>query len=185
MIAALYWTTPCQGYALRIAAQSWRQIDLECRRVGSLETGGILIGHYTKDESTAIVTEALPPTRDSSRGRTWFHRGVAGLRGLLANRWESELRTYYVGEWHYHPASMVEPSGEDLAQMYAVNADPRYQCREPIMIIVGKGLNCGEPPVRAFVFPHGAAFMEFEASDSLGTEPPDSRFTDRPTRRST
>ncbi|NJL02993.1 MAG: hypothetical protein HC910_21390 [Spirulinaceae cyanobacterium SM2_1_0] len=166
MSATLDWITSCQGYALRISAESWRQIDRECTRSGSVETGGILIGHYTKDESTAIVTEALPPPRDSARGRSWFYRGVAGLRGLLAKRWESELRTYYIGEWHYHPASIVEPSGDDLAQMYAVNADPRYQCRAPIMIIVGQGLNFGERPVRAFVFPHGAPFMEFEASDS-------------------
>jgi hypothetical protein len=58
------------------------QIDRECARSGDVETGGVLVGHYTGDESTAVITEALPPLKDSARGRSWFHRGVAGLRGL-------------------------------------------------------------------------------------------------------
>ena len=162
MIATIDSITPCQGYELRIAAESWRQIDRECRRSGSVETGGILIGHYTKDERTALVTEALPPPSDSARGRSWFHRGVAGLRGLLAKRWESEVRTYYVGEWPYHPASIVEPSGDDLTQMHGINADPRYRCREPIMVIVGQAPRGKERPVRAFVFPQGQGHIEFK-----------------------
>jgi integrative and conjugative element protein (TIGR02256 family) len=155
------WITPCRGYALRVTSASWQQIDRECDRSGAIETGGILVGHYTTDEVTAVVTEALPPPKDSARGRSWFHRGVAGLRGLLAKRWENQRRTYYVGEWHYHPASIVEPSGDDLAQMYGINTDPRYRCSEPIMLIVGRARDGDEPPVRAFVFPHGRPFLEF------------------------
>ena len=109
-MATIDWITPCQRYALRIRADSWRQIDQECRCSGSVETGGILVGRYTKDESTAIVTEAPPPPQDSARGRSWFHRGVAGLRGLLAKRWATELRTYYVGEWHYTPRASWNPA---------------------------------------------------------------------------
>lgn len=164
MSATLDWITPCQGYALRIAAESWQQIARECCRFSSVETGGILVGHYTKDESTAFVTEALPPPKDSARGRSWFRRGVAGLRGLLANRWEREPRTYYIGEWHYHPASIVEPSGDDLTQMHAINADRRYRCREPIMVIVG-ALRGQERPARAFVFPLGQRHIEFQRRD--------------------
>ena len=162
MSAPLDWVTPCQGSGLRMAAESWQQIDRECRHSGSVETGGILIGHYTVDESTALVTEALPPPKDSVRGRSWFHRGVAGLRGLLAKRWESELRTYYVGEWHYHPASIVEPSGDGLTQMRGINGGPRYRCREPMMVIVGQAPRGEEPPVRAFVFPQGQRHIEFD-----------------------
>lgn len=162
MSTALQWTTPCQRYALRMAAKSWRQIDQECKRSGVIETGGILVGHYTSDQSTAVVTEALPPPRDSSRGRRWFHRGVAGLRRLLAKRWENATRTYYVGEWHYHPATIVEPSGDDLAQMYSVSGDPRYQCKEPLMLIVGDASEGDERPVRAFIFPQDEKHIELE-----------------------
>ena len=157
------WSTPCHTYSLRIAAKSWRQIDRACTRSDTIETGGILVGHYSVDQTTAFVTEALPPPCDSAGGRTWFRRGVTGLRELLTNRWNSRMRTYYVGEWHYHPANIVEPSGTDLSQMYAINADPRYHCQEPVMIIVGKPAN-DKRPVRAFVFPRGVPFMEFQES---------------------
>jgi hypothetical protein len=166
--ATLDWITPCQGYILRIPYESWLQIDMECRHSGAVETGGILIGHYTRDESTALVTEALPPPKDSAQGRSWFQRGVSGLRGLLAKRWQNDLRTYYIGEWHYHPVNSVEPSEDDLAQMYAINTDSRYRCQEPVMIIVGKALEDGERPVRAFVFPNGEPFLEFVEFASHG-----------------
>ena len=141
-----------------------RQIDRECSRSVSVETGGILVGHYTEDGSTAIVTEPLPPPKDSARGGSWFRRGVAGLRGLLAERWESERRSYYVGEWHYHPAGIVEPSGDDLAQMHSIKADPRYRCLEPIMVIVGQARRGENRPVRAFIFPQDSGHIEFSRS---------------------
>lgn len=168
MIRGHDWITPCRGYALRVTAASRQQIDRECGRSGAIETGGILVGHYTADESMAVVTEALPPPKDSARGRSWFHRGVAGLRGLLAKRWESQVRTYYIGEWHYHPASIVEPSEDDFAQMYSINADPRYNCREPVMLIVGQARNGDERPVRALVFPRGQLHIEFEERTADG-----------------
>lgn len=120
------------------------------------------MGYYTEGGSAAVVTEALPPPEDSSSGRSWFRRGVAGLRGLLKERWESRVRAYYVGEWHYHPASVVEPSIDDLTQMRGINTDPRYRCREPIMLIIGAARNGGERPARAFVFPQGGSDIEFE-----------------------
>ncbi len=80
-------------------------------------------------------------------------------------RWKSEFRTFYIGEWHYHPSRVVKPSVDDMAQMHAINADPLFQCREPVMIIVGQGVNSGERPVRAFVFPSGGSVIEFEEAD--------------------
>ena len=158
------WITPCRRYTLQLAYKHWQQIARECDRSGAIETGGILVGHYTKNASTAIVTEALPAPTDSARGRSWFHRGVVGLRRLLANRWKSKIRTHYIGEWHYHPSSNVAPSRDDLAQMYCINADPRFHCREPVMLIFGQPRDHDERPVRAFIFPHGERYIEFKES---------------------
>lgn len=155
------WITPSGQYALRLTTESWQQIERECDRSSAIETGGVLLGHYTNDRSTAVATEALPPPKDSRRSRSSFHRGVAGLYALLAKRWKGALRTYYIGEWHYHPASIVEPSGEDLAQMHAINRDPRYRCREPIMLIIGQATDSYERSARAFLFPQGEEYVEF------------------------
>jgi hypothetical protein len=156
------WITTCRKYSLQVTASSWQQIDHESFRSGAIETGGILVGHYTNDKSTAVVTEALPPPKDSMSGRSWFHRGISGLRGLLVKRWKQQVRTYYIGEWHYHPVSILEPSGDDLAQMYGISADSRYQCRQPVMIIVGQARRVDKRPIRAFVFPQGEQYIEFK-----------------------
>lgn len=158
------WITTCRRYALQVTVLSWQQIDHESCRSGAIETGGILVGYYTSDNSTAVVTEALPPPKDSVGGWNWFHRGISGLRGLLVKRWKQQVRTYYIGEWHYHPASILDPSGDDLVQMYGISADYRYQCRQPVMIIAGQARRSDKRPIRAFVFPQGEQYIEFKES---------------------
>ena len=66
MSQSQYWITPCQRYTLCLTAASWKQIDYECSQSKTIETGGILVGHYSADSSTVIVTEAVPPPEDST-----------------------------------------------------------------------------------------------------------------------
>ena len=157
------WSTPCRGFSLRITAESWRQINSECGRADYIETGGVLVGHYSADGSMVFVTDALSPPKDSAQGKNWFHRGIAGLQTLFTKRWSDRVRSYYVGEWHYHPADTVEPSATDIAQMLSINADPRYCCLEPVLIIAGRSDIDGDRPCRAFVFPRGREYLEFTA----------------------
>jgi hypothetical protein len=108
-----------------------------------------------------FVTDALSPPKDSAQGQNWFHRGIAGLQTLLAKRWYDRVRSYYVGEWHYHPVDSIEPSAADIAQMLSINADLRYCCREPVLIIAGRSEIDGDRLCRAFVFPQGREYLEF------------------------
>lgn len=165
MILGLRWETADSEYALLMEPEPWRRIEQEATQAQNWETGGVLIGYYTDDASTAVVTEASTAPRDSERGRNWFRRGAAGLRDLLVLRWAENRRTYYIGEWHYHPASHVAPSMNDLAQMRDISLDPKYHCREPIMVILGQDSG-GERPVRAFVFPRADAQREFKKASA-------------------
>lgn len=117
------------------------------------ETGGVLVGSYP-DHLTAAVTEALPPPRDSEHYGTEFVRGTLGLRELLEERWNASPRTYYVGEWHYHPAPIVEPSAVDFATMRGFAADPAIGCPCPIMVIACRRSD-GTRPIRAWTFIDG------------------------------
>ncbi|MGF6527653.1 Mov34/MPN/PAD-1 family protein [Variovorax sp. PvP013] len=123
-----------------------------CKRAGSKETGGILIGRLQGDGRIASVCEATEKPADSSAGWTWFQRGSHGLRGLLVKRWETGL--HYLGEWHFHPGAGCQPSGADLSAMAAIALDERYACAEPMLIILG-----GRPPdafqLSVTVFPRG------------------------------
>ncbi len=167
MTAARTWKTTCGEYSVRLTPDSWRQMESECTSAGSVETGGILVGFYTDEEATAVITEALPPPSDSQKGRSWFNRGVAGLKRMLVTRWGRSQRTYYVGEWHYHPAGVVQPSPDDLTQMREIGTDVKYQCREPIMMILGRAQDSRPRSVRAFVFPDGKRCLEFESAPAL------------------
>ena len=156
----LEWRTGCEEYGLIINRAAWETIRNECAKSEKNETGGIVIGHYSEDNQTAIVCEAAPPTVDSRCGMNWFWRGINGLRSLLIDRWNQNQRTYYLGEWHYHPAKIVEPSITDIKQMIDISQSKCYQCKEPILIIVGRECN-KKTPVRAFVFPKGQRRREF------------------------
>lgn len=137
-------------YTVALCSSSIQQMVSECLKAGQNETGGILIGSYSDDGSTAIIMEATTRPADSLAGRTTFQRGVKGLRSLLHSRWKTGL--YYVGEWHFHPGGTPEPSGDDVESMRSIAANPYYQCLEPIMIILG-GNPAGSYSLSASVFP--------------------------------
>ncbi len=103
----------------------------------NLETGGILIGYYDVSSLNAIITEITIAPEDSKSGRNWFHRGVLGLKQLLIYRWQAR-EDYYLGEWHLHPKSSPQPSLIDVSQMKQISNDKRYNCKEPLLLIVGE-----------------------------------------------
>lgn len=153
-------------FAVELQATVLGALDRYCRDAGSVETGGILIGRYSDDLALAIVREATPPPTDSKRGRSWFVRGMSGLREMLGKRWRASERTFYVGEWHFHPANHVEPSGDDFAQMIEISRAREYDCKEPLLLILGAAQLEGQRIFRAFVCQADDAPMELHG----GTE---------------
>jgi len=133
------------------------------RRREPSKQGGGLIGYYTGDGLTSVVTEALPASKDSRCGPNWFHRGIASLQTKLKIRWEWKRRRHYIGEWHYHPATVVEPSSRDLTQMSRISEDSHYQCQEPLMCIVGRAATATDRPTRIFIFPRDTQHLELYA----------------------
>ena len=101
------------------------------------ETGGIIVGRYTPSLDRAVLTDALGPPGDSEGWASGFVRGIRGLANKLAHLWSSSVRTYYLGEWHFHPFSAARPSGDDRNQMLAIARSDSYRCPEPILLILG------------------------------------------------
>ncbi|WP_262906255.1 Mov34/MPN/PAD-1 family protein [Hymenobacter terricola] len=142
-----------------------QQINDICYEARGNETGGILIGEYTDQLSCATVTHLLGPTTDSQSGRTWLIRGTKGLRKIIGNYWK-EKKQYYLGEWHFHPFALPDPSRQDLMQMREIACSSTYKCPEPILIIAG-GDPSKELRLRVFVFPKGELIELFDASTNL------------------
>ncbi len=143
------------SFAMKFDTSVLSTLDRYCLEAGSSETGGILIGRYSDDLSLAIVQEATPPPTDSRRGRSWFVRGINGLRDILGKRWRAKDRTHYLGEWHFHPVDQVEPSSEDFDQMLKISRSKEYDCREPLLLILSSGKHRRKRAFRAFVCPAG------------------------------
>jgi integrative and conjugative element protein (TIGR02256 family) len=148
------------AFAVELQASVLSGLDRYCRDAGSSETGGILVGRYSDDLSLAIVREATPPPTDSKRGHAWFVRGVNGLREMLGKRWQAKECTFYIGEWHFHPANHVEPSSDDFTQMLEISRAREYDCREPLLLILGARKHAGRRIFRAFVCPANRATQE-------------------------
>jgi integrative and conjugative element protein (TIGR02256 family) len=145
-------STADADYTVILCSPSLQHMINECIKAGVNETGGILIGTYSEDGSTAIITEATARPADSLSGRTTFQRGVQGLKHLLSSRWK--IGQYYVGEWHFHPRGSPEPSADDHSSMNNIAVNPNYHCLEPVMIILG-GDPAGSYGLSASVFPKG------------------------------
>ena len=158
-MSGIRWATSCREFSLEIGCNPMRQMQAICDRAESAETGGILIGYYTPDLTTLVVTEASPPPPDSCHSYSWFERGVIGLRKRLLRRWRAEPRTYYVGEWHHHPTSDVLPSKLDFDEMNQIGQTSSYRCSAPVLVIIGKANPVRN--IRAWVFPRDRPCIEF------------------------
>ena len=126
----------------RIGVTLTEQCLQEARRLCSAaypqETGGILVGRYSGDRNVAHILQAAEPPTDSRFGRSWFARGVQGIRNQLSALWNQpkNQRQYYLGEWHFHPDGSPEPSPQDRSEMLAISLHSPTQCPEPVLLIL-------------------------------------------------
>lgn len=146
----LSFSNPSAPYTVTLEAAALSKMVSDCVQAGTGETGGILIGKYSSDGRIALISEITSHPKDSIRSSVTFLRGIFGLKELLASRWNESL--HYVGEWHYHPGGSPEPSGTDKHAMRSIAANPKYSCREPILIILG-GRSPRQANLSVTVFP--------------------------------
>lgn len=146
--------TPDYKFCLDLDSTIIEHLRAICITANTSETGGIIIGQYSASLDNAIVTSITPPPPDSKAGKTWFDRGVEGLPEILSHSWNN-LGTYYLGEWHFHPFSAPTPSSQDKRQMKQIASNKKYNCPEPILLIIGGDPSLEFINIQTFVFPKG------------------------------
>ena len=164
------WTSECKTFSVSFEKNLLKKLVDYITNSFINETGGVIVGRYSEDRTTALISDFLPPPQDSQMYRNVFVRGVKGLTNVLSKLWIGKERRYYLGEWHYHPSKYLIPSKTDLEQMIAINHEPRFQCKEPIMIIVGKFVE-DNLPIIVMVFKESKTYqlkqISYNCSDNL------------------
>ncbi|MBL7706756.1 MAG: Mov34/MPN/PAD-1 family protein [Taibaiella sp.] len=122
-------------FKLRVTQSCLDQIKDFCKASPGKETGGIMFGQYLDNHSIASILVISGPPKDSKRTQFSFVRGKAGVQKLVDDNWAEG--GYYLGEWHYHPNASPEPSSQDIKQLHKIARDRRFNCPEPIMLIIG------------------------------------------------
>lgn len=135
----IHFHSPDRSFSVILKPDVVRHVVQHATETSHAETGGILIGKYSAAGDSVTVIEASAKPRDSLVERFAFQRGLQGLKALLSTRWNMGL--YYVGEWHSHPGGSPRPSGPDLVAMRKIAGNAKYQCRAPVLLIIG-----GNPP---------------------------------------
>ena len=101
------------------------------------ETGGVLVGYYNTHHTTAVITRVTNAPKDSVCNRMSFNRGIKGLKEYLFTLWK-EKNEYYLGEWHSHPHASANPSNIDINQIKLIAKDSKFNCSEPLLLVIGE-----------------------------------------------
>lgn len=131
----LFFKDENQLYNITLDRAAFNRMKSYCNIAYPRETGGILIGNYSLDQTTANVLQITQPPKKSKQEKYNFHRSCEGLKEVLDVAWSNDQ--YYLGEWHYHPDGFENPSSIDIKQMIALAKNSKLKCPEPILIIIG------------------------------------------------
>lgn len=97
------------------------------------ETGGFLVGKYSADNNTAIVSLVLTPVKIIS-GPTCFQRETEGMESVWDELYKEGL--VYLGEWHSHPNGSSMYSVTDKKALTNIARSETVLINNPIMMIV-------------------------------------------------
>lgn len=128
----IFCSTSTSNLSVEIPEKLIKKLITACKLSYPYECGGILIGYYTENCTSAIVSSI---TNQKGNHRTRFFRDESGLIRLLNKQWSKGY--YYIGEWHYHPDSSSRPSTIDINTMRKLSMSNGLKCPEPILMIIG------------------------------------------------
>ncbi|MGN6638024.1 MAG: Mov34/MPN/PAD-1 family protein [Mucilaginibacter sp.] len=131
------------GLSFEIPADLIEKIETIGRKHYPNEFGGLLVGNYSADKKTVLVTETLLPKAYKS-SKYSFERGSNGFRKKLLDLYNQAEPKFYVGEWHTHPNGRPNPSFTDMCALKKIADHEEVHITSPVMLIVGLNANAVE-----------------------------------------
>lgn len=123
------------GFYLEIHNSLIKGIQNEMRRVGAFETGGLIIGEYSTDNSTAIVEKIIYPPENHFYEPCNFELDPKYSNKIIDEEWKQGRR--WLGNWHSHPNNSANPSRIDDNVMFDYANSEKANLPEAISLIIG------------------------------------------------
>lgn len=124
-----------------ILRQVLEQIQYEAESKAPLETGGLLVGYCSADNSQVVVTGMVGPG-PRAKHRKWtykpdysFHREE--IRNIF---YENDGVITYLGDWHSHPENSSHLSFLDKRALRNIACFQGNYISCPVMLVLG-GIN--------------------------------------------
>lgn len=112
----------------------------EAERMSPLETGGVLVGYWTKPCDEAVVTHVTGPGPRAVHARHGFLPDDEFQEGEIARAYRESGRLHtYLGDWHTHPGADAYLSGRDKRTLRKVAVYPGARASIPLMAVFGGG----------------------------------------------
>ncbi len=102
------------------------------------ETGGILLGKFTKSLDSIDICEVYE-IKTGLFSRIYYKRNVKKAQRIIDARWkESNGEINYLGEWHTHPNMRALASSTDFNSLKNLLYKVGYEIPCIIMLILGE-----------------------------------------------
>ena len=118
-----------------------REMWHEAGRTFPLETGGILMGYWTRPLREVVVTVAIGPGPNAVHERLSFAPDHEFQCAQIADTYRSTNRTEtYLGDWHAHPFGSGSLSRSDQNTLGRIARTRTARLKHPLMLVLA-----GEP----------------------------------------
>lgn len=111
----------------------------EAERAFPDETGGVLMGYWSKSDKEVIITHVIGPGPNALHKPEQFNPDSDYQEMEIARAYEESGRLWsYLGDWHSHPTWHTGVSRLDRRTLRTIACDVSARTPLPIMAILGK-----------------------------------------------
>ena len=121
-----------------LSNESVEQLKIIYNNNPNFETGGILLGSFSKSPDIFEITE-IYEIKTVFTSRIFYKRNANRAQKIVNSRWEeTDGKINYLGEWHTHPNMRAFPSKTDFDTLKKLILRVNNHIPGVIMLILGK-----------------------------------------------
>lgn len=149
------------------------KLNVELKRAGSREIGGVLVGEHVGDAEFRLVD--LSVQRNGGNVACFVRRPEQHadfLQEFFARTGGAFERFNYLGEWHSHPSFPATPSAVDVTQMHDVVAGGSGSPLFAVLVVVRLEGEAVQLSAHSFRSGHRPEVVDVVITDRPDGDPP-------------